>query len=67
MPVKLPRDSPMTVEMFNKLMSLDKKVADGQLRLILLRGDLGGCVFTGEFDTDAMQETIEEFVKDIDA
>ncbi|KAL7539506.1 hypothetical protein ACHAXR_009375 [Thalassiosira sp. AJA248-18] len=67
LPVKLPKDSPMTVEMFNKLMSLDKKVADGQLRLILLKGDLGSCVFTGDFDVDAMQETIEEFVKEIDA
>lgn len=67
LPVKLPKDSPMTVEMFNKYMSKDKKVADGQLRLILLKGGLGDCVFTGEFDTDAMQETIEEFVKEINA
>jgi len=67
LPIKLPKDSPMTVETFNKLMSLDKKVADGQLRLILLKGDLGGCRFTGDFDTGAMQETIEEFVKEIGA
>eukprot|EP00584_Thalassiosira_punctigera_P020759 CAMPEP_0172569364 /NCGR_PEP_ID=MMETSP1067-20121228/123182_1 /TAXON_ID=265564 ORGANISM="Thalassiosira punctigera, Strain Tpunct2005C2" /NCGR_SAMPLE_ID=MMETSP1067 /ASSEMBLY_ACC=CAM_ASM_000444 /LENGTH=429 /DNA_ID=CAMNT_0013361165 /DNA_START=98 /DNA_END=1387 /DNA_ORIENTATION=- len=67
LPVKLPKDSPMTVDTFNRLMSLDKKVADGQLRLILLRGDLGGCVFTGEFDENAMQETIKEFVAEIDA
>eukprot|EP00804_Cyclotella_cryptica_P019726 CCRYP_016475-RB/>CCRYP_016475-RB protein AED:0.49 eAED:0.49 QI:0/-1/0/1/-1/0/1/0/57 len=57
----------MTVETFNKLMSLDKKVADGQLRLILLKGELGSCVFTGDFDVDALQATIEEFVKDIRA
>ncbi|KAL7551014.1 hypothetical protein ACHAWF_016569, partial [Thalassiosira exigua] len=67
LPTRLSRDSPMRVETFNKLMSLDKKVADGQLRLILLKGDLGECVFTGEFDTDALQETIEEFVEEIDA
>lgn len=67
LPVKLPKDSPMKVETFNKLMSLDKKVADGQLRLILLKGDLGKCMFTGDFDTNALQETIEEFVKDIDS
>lgn len=67
LPVKLPRESPMTVEMFQKLMSLDKKVADGQLRLILLKGELGNCMFTGDFSTDAMQETIEEFVADIHA
>jgi 3-dehydroquinate synthase len=65
LPVKLPKDSPMKVETFNKLMSLDKKVADGQLRLILLKGELGNCVFTGDFDVDALQATIDEFVKDI--
>lgn len=67
LPVRLPPESPMTVDSFNRLMSLDKKVADGQLRLILLKGDLGGCVFTGEFDGDALQETIEEFVAEINA
>lgn len=65
LPVKLPKDSPMTVETFNKLMSVDKKVANGQLRLILLKGELGSCVFTGEFDTAALQTTIEEFVNEI--
>jgi len=65
LPLKLPKDSPMTVETFNKLMSLDKKVADGQLRLILLQGGLGGCKFTGDFDQKAMQETIEQFVAEI--
>jgi 3-dehydroquinate synthase len=67
LPVKLPKDSPMTIETFNKLMSLDKKVADGQLRLILLRGNLGNCEFTGDFDVDALQATIDEFVKEIAA
>jgi 3-dehydroquinate synthase len=57
----------MTIETFNKLMSLDKKVADGQLRLILLRGNLGNCEFTGDFDVDALQATIDEFVKEIAA
>jgi len=61
-PVELPVDSPMNREMFLKAMSLDKKVANGQLRLILLKGDLGECVFTGEYDEEAMLETIDEFV-----
>ncbi|KAL1073037.1 hypothetical protein V6Z11_D11G193700 [Gossypium hirsutum] len=45
---KLPTASPetMTVEMFKSVMALDKKVADGLLRLILLKGPLGNCVFT---------------------
>lgn len=66
LPVTLPRDSPCTRESFNRLMKLDKKVADGQLRLILLKGELGGCEFTGDFDEDAMQQTIEEFVSHIE-
>ena len=62
LPTELPLDSPMNREKFLKLMSVDKKVADGKLRLILLKGDLGECVFTGEFDEEAMISTIDEFV-----
>lgn len=62
LPVELPTDSPMDRERFLKLMSVDKKVANGQLRLILLKGELGNCVFTGDFDEDAMIKTIDEFV-----
>jgi 3-dehydroquinate synthase len=61
-PVELPVDSPMNKEIFLKTMSVDKKVANGKLRLILLKGELGNCVFTGDFDEDAMIETIDEFV-----
>lgn len=61
-PVELPVESPMNKEIFQKTMSLDKKVANGKLRLILLKGELGDCVFTGDFDEDAMKETIDEFV-----
>jgi 3-dehydroquinate synthase len=43
-------------------MAADKKVANGQLRLILLKGELGNCVFTGDFDEKAMIKTIDEFV-----
>ncbi|CAI6011832.1 unnamed protein product [Closterium sp. NIES-65] len=38
--------SAVTKEQFRSLMAVDKKVADGQLRLILLKGSLGDCVFT---------------------
>jgi 3-dehydroquinate synthase len=62
LPVALPPDSPMDRETFLKLMSVDKKVANGKLRLILLKGPLGNCVFTGDFDKEAMIETIDEFV-----
>lgn len=62
LPVELPPESPMNRETFLKLMSVDKKVENGNLRLILLKGPLGECVFTGDFDEDAMVATIDEFV-----
>lgn len=62
LPVELPPESPMNRETFLKLMSVDKKVENGNLRLILLKGPLGDCVFTGDFDEDAMVATIDEFV-----
>jgi 3-dehydroquinate synthase len=62
LPLELPPDSPMNRDTFLKLMSVDKKVANGQLRLILLKGPLGNCVFTGDFDEQAMLDTIDEFV-----
>lgn len=44
-----------------KAMAVDKKVADGELRLILLKGELGGCVMTGDYDETAMRATIQAF------
>mmetsp|Transcript_38577 Transcript_38577/g.73890 ORF Transcript_38577/g.73890 Transcript_38577/m.73890 type:complete len:443 (+) Transcript_38577:77-1405(+) len=48
-------------EKFLDTMSVDKKVADGQLRLILLKGALGECVFTGDFDRSKLDETLDRF------
>jgi 3-dehydroquinate synthase len=62
LPVALPLDSPMDQATFLKYMAGDKKVANGKWRLILLKGPLGNCVFTGDFDQDAMMATIDEFV-----
>ncbi|KAL0343081.1 UNVERIFIED_CONTAM: 3-dehydroquinate synthase, chloroplastic [Sesamum angustifolium] len=47
----------MTVDMFKSVMAVDKKVADGLLRLILLKGPLGNCVFTGDYDRQALDDT----------
>jgi 3-dehydroquinate synthase len=37
------------------------QVAAGKLRLILLKGPLGSCVVTGEFDPAALDATLAEF------
>ena len=66
LPIALPNTSPMNQKIFLQLMSVDKKVANGKLRLILLKGDLGNCVFTGDFIQDAMNESIDEFVINCD-
>ncbi|TYI01384.1 hypothetical protein ES332_A11G196900v1 [Gossypium tomentosum] len=62
---KLPTAPPetMTVEMFKSVMAVDKKVADGLLRLILLKGPLGNSVFTGEYDRKALDDTLSAFCK----
>lgn len=44
-------------------MQVDKKVADGLLRLILLKGPVGSCVFTGEYDRQALDDTLRAFCK----
>lgn len=60
---KLPISPPqgMTPQDFMELMSVDKKAQDGGIRLILLKGPLGGCVITGDFSQNALQETLAEF------
>lgn len=45
----------------SQAMAVDKKVSDGELRLILLKGELGGCVMTGDYDDAAMRATIQDF------
>eukprot|EP00892_Ulva_mutabilis_P008328 jgi/Ulvmu1/5868/UM025_0130.1 len=51
----------MTPQTFRELMAVDKKVQDGKLRLILLKGPLGGCVVTGDFSADALNATLDAF------
>ncbi len=56
---KLPLAPPtdMTPKDFSQLMAVDKKVLDGQLRLVLLR-QLGDAVVTSEFDPQALAATL---------
>lgn len=51
----------MTQHKFRDLMAVDKKVLDGALRLILLKGSLGSCVFTADFDAQALDQTLTSF------
>lgn len=51
----------MTADIFKRLMAVDKKVLAGKLRLVLLRGPLGSCVVTGDFDPAMLDETLDHF------
>lgn len=43
---------------FRRLMAIDKKVQDGQLRLVLLK-QLGEAVVTGDFSAEKLEETLQ--------
>ncbi|OZG71439.1 3-dehydroquinate synthase [Hahella sp. CCB-MM4] len=58
LPVRPP--SNMTAEDFIRYMSIDKKVLDGQLRLVLMRG-LGSAWVTDQFGRDMLEQTLAEF------
>jgi 3-dehydroquinate synthase len=57
---KLPSKAPssMTVEKFHDLMSVDKKVLDGVLRLILMKG-IGQSVLTDDYSMGDLTKAIE--------
>jgi 3-dehydroquinate synthase len=61
LPIAPPSDGSMTRAKFESLMAVDKKAENGKMRLILLKGPLGGCVFTGDFDVAALKATIAQF------
>ena len=62
---KLPVTPPaaMTVQQFKDVMAVDKKVLAGKLRLVLLKGPLGNCVVTADFDPSKLEETLQAFCK----
>lgn len=53
----------LTAPKFLDLMSMDKKVADGQLSLILLQGKLGSSVITNKFDVALLKNVVDEYCK----
>lgn len=59
---RLPVDPPVdiTPERFLSLMAVDKKVLDGQLRLVLLRG-IGKAVITADFERSVLEQTLSSY------
>jgi 3-dehydroquinate synthase len=59
---RLPVSGPegMTPEQFMDLMAVDKKVQDGVIRLILLKG-IGQAVISDDYDPDKLQQTLALF------
>jgi len=55
LPVRPPPE--MTAERFMEVMAVDKKVIDGQLRLVLMR-DIGESVISTDFDPEALKRTL---------
>jgi len=51
---------------FRRLMAIDKKVLDGQLRLVLLK-QLGDAIVTAEFDAEKLEETLQATTQAADA
>lgn len=58
LPVSGPEE--MTPQQFMDLMAVDKKVQDGKIRLILLKG-IGQAVISDDYDIDKLQDTLRLF------
>ena len=52
----------LTTNKFIDLMSMDKKVSNGKLSLILLKDLLGNCIITNEFDMKILEEVIDKYM-----
>jgi len=60
LPVSAPDNLPDTDAMM-ALMGMDKKVLDGQLRLVLLRA-IGEAFISNDFDTDLLKQTLQQYL-----
>jgi len=60
---KLPSRAPdsMTTDKFLELMSVDKKVLDGVLRLVLMKG-IGESVVTDDYTLDDLKKAIQHSI-----
>ena len=61
---ELPTGAPAGIgeERFLELMAVDKKILEGKIRLVLLRG-IGDAVLTEEFGLDPLKATLRDFLK----
>jgi 3-dehydroquinate synthase len=56
---KLPTDPPkISEDQYMALMSMDKKVVDGKIRLVLQKG-IGNSVITSDYDTEHLKTTLQ--------
>ena len=53
----------LTTEYFLDLMSMDKKVADGQLSLVLLEGSLGKSLITKDYNKEVLTKIVNNYCK----
>ena len=58
LPVEPPEE--ISSQQFVDLMAVDKKVKDGQLRLVLMKG-IGQSRVTSEFDSKTLEELLNEY------
>ena len=58
LPTTIPDD--MSSDQFMRLMAVDKKVQDGRIRLVLLKG-IGKAVMSDDYDADKLVETLDSF------
>lgn len=58
LPVQPP--AKLSAQNFIDLMAIDKKVKDGQLRLVLMKG-IGNSIVTADFDQQALEEMLNEY------
>jgi len=58
LPISAPKE--MTSEQFMDLMSVDKKVQQGHIRLVLLKG-IGKAVISDDYSTECLQATLQAF------
>jgi 3-dehydroquinate synthase len=56
---KLPTDPPkISEDQYMELMSMDKKVVDGKIRLVLQKG-IGDSVITSDYDSKHLKTTLQ--------